>query len=57
MLRETDRDEAAAVDKRHGVSKEAIYGCGKKFGAFKASDVRRFKQLDGVICPDPPDQP
>jgi putative transposase len=46
ILREADRDQIAAVAKRHGVSEQTIYTWRKRFGTFQADDVRRLKQLE-----------
>ena len=46
ILRETDRDTAAAVAKRHGLSEQTIYTWRKRFGALQTDDVRRLKQLE-----------
>ena len=46
MLREADRDGAAATAKRLGVSEQTIYTWKKRFGAFQPDDVRRLKQLE-----------
>lgn len=46
IIREADRDQVAAVAKRHGVSEQTIYTWRKRFGSFQASDVRRLRQLE-----------
>ena len=46
VIRETDRDAVATVAKRHGVSEQTIYGWKKRFGGFRADDVRRLKHLE-----------
>ena len=46
ILRETDRDTAATVAKRHGLSEQTIYTWRKRFGALQTDDVRRLKQLE-----------
>jgi putative transposase len=46
MLREADRDPIASVAKRHGISEQTIYTWRKRFGALRADDVRRLKQLE-----------
>ena len=46
ILREADRDGAAATAKRLGVSEQTIYTWKKRFGAFQPDDVRRLKQLE-----------
>ena len=46
IIREADRDQVSAVEKRHGVSEQTIYGWRKRFGGFQANDVRRLKQLE-----------
>jgi putative transposase len=46
IMREADRDQVAAVAKRHGVSEQTIYTWRKRFGGFQASDVRRLRQLE-----------
>ena len=46
ILRETDRDTAAQVAKRHGLSEQTIYTWRKRFGALQTDDVRRLKQLE-----------
>jgi putative transposase len=46
ILREADRDGAAATAKRRGVSEQTIYTWKKRFGAFQPDDVRRLKQLE-----------
>jgi putative transposase len=46
ILREADRDQIAAVAKRHGVSEQTIYTWRKRFGTFQADDVRRLKHLE-----------
>lgn len=46
IVRETDRDRAEDVAKRHGISENTIYTWKKKFGTFEADDVRRLKKLE-----------
>jgi putative transposase len=46
IIREADRDQVAAVARRHGVSEQTIYSWRKRFGSFRASDVRRLRQLE-----------
>ena len=46
ILREADREPAAAVARRHGVSEQTIYTWRKRFGTFQADDVRRVKALE-----------
>ena len=46
IIREADRDQVAAVAKRHGVSEQTIYTWRKRFGVFQANDVRRLRQLE-----------
>lgn len=46
ILRETDRETASAVAKRHGISEQTIYTWRKRFGAFQADDVRRLRHLE-----------
>jgi putative transposase len=46
IIREADREQVAAVAKRHGVSEQTIYTWRKRFGAFEANDVRRLRQLE-----------
>jgi putative transposase len=46
IVRETDRDKAEDVAKRHGISENTIYTWKKKFGTFEADDVRRLKKLE-----------
>ena len=42
ILREADRGPVAAVAKQHGVSEQTIYTWRKRFGVFRADDVRRL---------------
>ncbi len=46
ILRENERDMAATVAERHGVSEQTIDTWRKRFRAFEADDVRRLKQLE-----------
>ena len=46
IIREADREPAASVSKRHGVSEQTIYTWKKRFGGFQADDVRRLKHLE-----------
>ncbi len=46
ILQENDRDMAATVAERHGVSEQTIDTWRKRFRAFEADDVRRLKQLE-----------
>ena len=46
IIREGDRDPMAAVAKRHGISEQTIYTWRKRFGALKANDVKRLRQLE-----------
>jgi putative transposase len=46
IIREADREPAASVSKRHGVSEQTIYTWKKRFGGFQADDVRRLRQLE-----------
>jgi putative transposase len=46
IIREADREPAASVSKRHGISEQTLYTWKKRFGGFQADDVRRLKQLE-----------
>jgi putative transposase len=46
ILREADRDPMPIVAKRHGISEQTIFTWRKRFGTFRADDVRRLKQLE-----------
>ena len=46
IIRESDRDDVAAVAKRHKITAQTIYIWKKRFGAFEANDVRRLKHLE-----------
>ena len=46
IIREADRDQVAAVAKRHGISEQTIYTWRKRFGGLQASDVKRLRQLE-----------
>jgi putative transposase len=46
IICEGDREPVSAVAKRHGISEQTIYTWRKRFGEFKANDVRRLKQFE-----------
>jgi putative transposase len=46
IVREADREQVSVVAKRHGVSEQTIYIWRKRFGGFRANDVRRLRQLE-----------
>ena len=46
ILRETDKDTAMEVAKRHGGSEPTIYAWHKKFGDLETDEVRRLKTLE-----------
>ena len=47
IIREADRDPAADVAKRHGISAQTIYTWRKRFGELRSEDIRRLRQLEG----------
>ena len=46
MLREADRDPAAQVAKRHGISEQTIYTWRQRFNGMTADDVKKLRQLE-----------
>jgi putative transposase len=46
IIRETDREPASVIAKRHVISEQTIYTWRKRFGGFQTNDVRRLKQLE-----------
>ena len=46
IMRGADREPAAVVAKRHGISEQTIYVWRKRFGGLQSNDVRRLKQLE-----------
>lgn len=46
IIREADREPAADVAKRHGISEQTIYTWRKRFGELRSEDVRRLRQLE-----------
>jgi putative transposase len=46
IIRAADREPAAEVAKRHGVSEQTIYTWRKRFGELRTEDVRRLRELE-----------
>ena len=55
--READEAPVAEVAKKHGVSDVTIYAWRKRFGQLEAVDVKRRRQIAGLLPGDPPRTP